>query len=309
MGITIRQMILLFKLAARLPLWLARGIGLALGWLVWAMSPRYRQLTRENWAQASQSGRLGPLVGRSPSRAARLLRQSIGHAGLIAAELPKIWCDPKSATRMRITGMDAVKEAIGRGHGVVILTPHLGAFELSARAFSHHLPITVLYRPARQAALRQLMERLRPMPRMATAPANSAGVRQLLRALRNGEAVGMLPDQVPSNGEGIWADFFGRPAYTMTLPIRLAQNTGAAIVWALAIRTQQGWHLDLSLWDVDLQSEGVTMDMLIDQMNKALEAQVARAPEQYLWAYNRYKTPRGASQPELQTTASTGAIS
>ena len=122
-------MILLFKLASRLPLWVARGIGLALGWLVWALSPRYRQLTRENWAQAYQSGRLGPMLQRSPSRAARLLRQSIGHAGLIAAELPQIWCDPKSATRMRITGMDAVKEAVGRGRGVVILTPHLSDLE------------------------------------------------------------------------------------------------------------------------------------------------------------------------------------
>lgn len=309
MGLTIRQMILLFKLASRLPLWVARGIGLALGWLVWALSPRYRQLTRENWAQAYQSGRLGPMLQRSPSRAARLLRQSIGHAGLIAAELPKIWCDPKSATRMRITGMDAVKEAVGRGRGVVILTPHLGAFELSARAFSHHLPITVLYRPARQASLRRLMETLRPMPRMATAPANSAGVRQLLRALRNGEAVGMLPDQVPSKGEGIWADFFGRPAYTMTLPLRLAQNTGAAIVWALAIRTQHGWHLDLSLWNVDLQSNDATLDGLTDQMNKALEAQIARAPEQYLWAYNRYKIPKGAGQPEPHNVALPGGLS
>lgn len=293
MALTIRQMILLFKLAAALPLWVARGIGLALGWLVWALSPRYRQLTRDNWARACESGRLGPLLQRSPARAARILRQSIGHAGLIAAELPKIWCDPASATRMRITGMDAVKEAIGRGRGVVILTPHLGAFELSARAFAQHLPITVLYRPARQAALRRLMEALRPLPQMATAPANSAGVRQLLRALRKGEAVGMLPDQVPSSGEGLWADFFGRPAYTMTLPIRLAQTTGAVIVWALAIRTQRGWHLDLSVWDVDLQNKGVSMEALIDQMNKALEIQIARAPEQYLWAYNRYKTPKG----------------
>jgi KDO2-lipid IV(A) lauroyltransferase len=113
---------------------------------------------------------------------------------------------------------------------------------------------------------------------------------------------------VPSKGEG-WADFFGRPAYTMTLPLRLAQNTGAAIVWALAIRTQHGWHLDLSLWNVDLQSNDATLDGLTDQMNKALEAQIARAPEQYLWAYNRYKIPKGAGQPEPHNVALPGGLS
>lgn len=288
-------MILVFKLAAVLPLWLARRIGVALGWLVWAMSPRYRELTRSNWAQACQSGGLGPLLTNSPSRAAAILRQSIGHAGLIAAELPAIWCDPQAAKRMRITGMESVTALMQQGRGIVILTPHLGAFELSPRAFAQHHPITVLYRPARQPAFRRLMERLRPMAGVSTAPATSSGVRQLLRALKNGGAIGMLPDQVPSQGEGEWASFFGRPAYTMTLPIRLAQSTGAAIVWALAIRTRNGWHLDLSVWDSGDDFARGPVQEAVRQMNRALEAQIARAPEQYLWAYNRYKTPKGAA--------------
>jgi len=299
-------MILLFKLIARLPLWLARSIGLALGWLIWVVSPQYRRLMRANFEQACRSGGLGPLLRESSSRAAGIRRQSIGQAGLIAAELPTIWCDPRSATRMRITGMPAVKAVLDQGRGIVILTPHLGAFELSARAFSHHVPITVLYRPARQAAFRRLMERLRPMPRMATAPATGAGVRQLLRALKEGQAVGMLPDQVPSHGEGVWANFFGRPAYTMTLPIRLAQNTGAAIVWALAIRTQKGWHLDLSLWDCGDNFASRPIETAVDQMNRALEAQIARAPEQYLWAYNRYKVPKGVAPPGPHGSPSVG---
>jgi Kdo2-lipid IVA lauroyltransferase/acyltransferase len=290
-------MILLFKLAAVLPLWLARRIGLALGWLVWVLSPRYRALTRSNWGYACRSGGLGEAIKMSPSRAAAMLRKSIGHAGLIAAELPAIWCDPNSAKRMRITGLEAVTAVLQRGRGVVILTPHLGAFELSPRAFAQHHPITVLYRPARQPAFRRLMERLRPMAGVSTAPATGAGVRQLLRALKNGEAIGMLPDQVPSQGEGEWADFFGRPAYTMTLPIRLAQSTGAAIVWALAIRTKNGWHLDFSVWDCGDDFAHRPIHVAVHEMNQALEAQIARAPDQYLWAYNRYKTPRGVAPP------------
>lgn len=285
-------MLLLFKLFARLPLWIARGFGYGLGWCIWMLSPKYRRMMRINFDRACASGRLGASMAPTSALARSVFRESIGQAGLIAAELPKIWCDPQAMGRMSVSGLDAVQTLIARGRGVVILTPHLGAFELSARVFSQHLPITVLYRPARQAAFRQLMETLRPLPAMATAPATAAGVRQLLRALRQGQAIGMLPDQVPGQGEGVWSTVFGHPAYTMTLPLRLVQATGAALVWGLAIRTRRGWHLDLQPWipAPDL-SHGVT-PQAVDEMNRALERQIARAPEQYLWAYNRYKTPR-----------------
>ena len=104
----------------------------------------------------------------------------------------------------------------------------------------------------------------------------------------------MLPDQVPSEGDGVWANFFGRPAYTMTLPIRLAQSTGAAMIWVLAVRTQEGWQLRLTPWSVadDLGTEAAAQ-----ALNQAIESQIAQAPEQYLWAYNRYKIPKGQQAP------------
>jgi Kdo2-lipid IVA lauroyltransferase/acyltransferase len=281
-------MIGLFKLAALLPLWLMRGIGLALGWLVWAASGKYRQVMRENWQTAVASGGLAL----DTRRERRLFRDAIGHAALIATELPKIWCDPKAIEKMSVSGLEQVKALASAGRPILFLTPHLGAFELSARKLSTYFPITVLYRPARQASLRRLMEALRPMPGLATAPANASGVRQLLRALRAGETVGMLPDQVPSQGDGVWADFFGKPAYTMTLPIRLAQATGAAMVWVLAVRTQSGWHLDLNVWNPGNDFSGASLEQAAQIMNQELMAQIARAPEQYLWAYNRYKLPR-----------------
>ena len=287
-------MLLLFKLFARLPLWIARGLGYAVGWFIWLVSPNYRQMMQVNFDRACASGRLGDAMAVNSAKARAVFRESIGQAGLIAAELPKIWCDPKAMRRMSISGLESVQDLIAQGRGVVILTPHLGAFELSARVFSQHLPITVLYRPARHASFRRLMETLRPLPSMATAPATASGVRQLLRALRQGQAIGMLPDQVPGQGEGVWSSVFGYPAYTMTLPLRLAQATGAALVWGLAIRTQTGWHLDLTPWSPHADLSVEIAQQAVDEMNGALEKQIARAPEQYLWAYNRYKTPRGA---------------
>ena len=284
-------MIALFKFASRLPLGLVRLFGWMLGWLIWFLSPRYRAMMRANWDLAVQSG----LLGLSSGEARRAFRAAIGHAGLIAAELPKIWCDPKVGEQMTLVGLHHLHEAIQRGKGVMIMTPHIGAFELTARVLAQHIPMTVLYRPAKQASFRRLMDALRPMPGLITAaPANASGVRQLVRALRKGEAIGMLPDQVPSEGDGVWASFFGRPAYTMTLATRLAQSTGAAMIWVPAVRTQKGWQLSLTPWTVaqDLDNQACA-----EALNRAIESQIAKAPEQYLWAYNRYKIPKGQQSP------------
>ena len=96
-----------------------------------------------------------------------------------------------------------------------LLTPHLGCFEICAQAYAERLaqygPITVLYRPAKQPWLREVMEATaRGARALATAPASLAGVRQMIRALRRGETVGLLPDQVPPSGQGVWAPFFGQ---------------------------------------------------------------------------------------------------
>lgn len=288
-------MTVVFKWFAFLPLWLARSLGLALGWLVWAASPRYRRMMRANWEQACASGGLGASMAPASPKAKAVLRDAIGHAGLIATELPKIWCDPQAMKQVQSVGFEKVQAIAASGKSIVCLTPHLGAFELSSRWYAQHLPITVLYRPSRHAGFRRLMESLRPMPNMATAPANAAGVRQLIRALRKGEAVGMLPDQVPSAGDGVWAAFFGKPAYTMTLPLRLAQASKAAIVWVLAVRTVDGWRIEFEPWDRTDALDQMSPQDAVAAMNAALESWIAKAPEQYLWAYNRYKVPRVAA--------------
>jgi KDO2-lipid IV(A) lauroyltransferase len=287
-------MILLFKILAHLPLSILRRVGAAGGWLIWASSARYRAMMNQAWHLACASGRLSL----APGELARLKRRSIGQAGLLVAELPKLWCDPQSAPQAETRGLDEVLQAAQAGRGVILLTPHLGAFELAARVFALHHPITVLYRPAKQRGLRRLMETLRPAPNLATAPANAAGVRRLLRALRQGQAIGMLPDQVPANGDGVWAPFFGRPAYTMVLPIRLAQTTKAPIFWVRAIRTTTGWTVEFESWAPDPGIEVGTIEQAVLAMNRALEAQILQAPEQYLWPYNRYKTPRGVLTSE-----------
>ena len=153
---------------------------------------------------------------------------------------------------MQWAGRALIEDALALGRGLVFLTPHMGSFEITAQAYAQRYgarrPITVMFRPARYRMLRELQESARARPALATAPASIGGVRQMMRALKRGEAVGLLPDQVPPQGMGVWADFFGAPAYTMTLAARLAQQSGAPIVlaWCERLPAGRGFHLRLS---------------------------------------------------------------
>jgi KDO2-lipid IV(A) lauroyltransferase len=126
------------------------------------------------------------------------------------------------------------------------------------------------------------------------------GVRMLMRALKGGQTAGILPDQVPSQGDGTWAGFFGRPAYTMTLPARLAATTGARIVFVLGERLPagRGYRLRLQPFDQPLSGD-VAADT--QKLNDALEALIRQCPSQYLWGYNRYKSPAGVPAPDAAT--------
>jgi Kdo2-lipid IVA lauroyltransferase/acyltransferase len=284
----------LFKLASFLPLPVLRGLGLVLGVIAWLGSARYRRDFNTQWSQAIHYwGQTRPHE-KAPNKAF-----AIAQAGLLFTELPKVWCRPESTMAMEVSGLDEMRTALAKGKGLIILTPHLGAFEMAARRFAREFPLTVLYRPARNQKIERLVQSFRSAEGVRPVPANGQGVRELMRALRRGEAVGLLPDQVPSEGEGLVADFFGRPAYTMTLPIRLAQVTGAPLAWATALRTPLGWSLRLELWEWEESQEKkigfseqlskIPLDQAVQLMNHKLQMRIMRAPAQYLWAYNRFK--------------------
>jgi KDO2-lipid IV(A) lauroyltransferase len=129
------------------------------------------------------------------------------------------------------------------------------------------------------------------------APANMQGVRQMVRALKRGEAIGMLPDQVPSVGEGVWAPFFGKPAYTMTLPAKLHQMTGATIVLVYSERLARGRGWTVHFFRFDDDPSGTTEERTA-RINAAIEKVILERPEQYFWGYDRYKKPKGAPSAE-----------
>jgi len=221
--------------------------------------------------------------------------QPIAEAGKLAMELPAIWFRPRlEVTRWvrRIEGLALIEAARAQGKGVVFLTAHLGCFEITARLAAEHFPITVLYRLPKQHYLQPLVERGRGGKNLHLAPANVRGVRELIAALKRGETIGILPDQVPSAGEGEWAEFFGRPAYTMTLAARLAERPNAVTLLAFGERLPRGRGYVVHVTPMPARHAD---ESLTRWLNRALEELIRTKPGQYLWGYNRYKPPRGGA--------------
>ncbi|MBM3392847.1 MAG: lysophospholipid acyltransferase family protein [Alphaproteobacteria bacterium] len=275
----------LFRLLGRCPLSLLHALGALLGWLTWLASPTYRRHLKENLALAY-----------SPAEAEAIRPAAVAHAGRGLLELPRVWMRPQAevvAMVTQVSGWELVEAAWQRGEGILFLTPHLGCFEITAQYYAAHAPITVLYRPPKQAWLKPIIETGRGGANLHLAPADLSGVRLLLRALKRHEAVGMLPDQVPGEGEGIWVPFFGRPAYTMTLAARLTETSHATVIMAYAERLPggAGFHLHLSAPETAIAG---SLAVRAAQLNRELEVLIRRCPQQYLWGYNRYKAPRGS---------------
>lgn len=280
----------LFRLMAQLPLGLLHLIGAFMGWLTYAASPSYRRRLRDHVAQAGL-----------PWAAAR---PAVAAAGRMVAELPWLWSRPAQqplGERVQWQGAEHLDAALATGRGLVMLTPHLGCFEIIAQAYAERWgavqPMTALYRPARQPWLRALMEAgARDRPGLLTAPATLAGVRQMIRALRAGGTIGLLPDQVPPEGLGVWAPFFGRPAYTMTLAGRLVQQTGADWLLLACERLPygRGYVIRVSPPPEPLPAADAGAEAAAGVINRAMEGLIRAQPGQYLWGYHRYKAPRGA---------------
>lgn len=275
---------LLIRLLTALPLPLLHAAGALLGWVVYAMSPTYRRQLRQNLSQAGY---------RDPATR----RAAIASAGKGLLELPAIWLRPRAEVLRwvrRIDGEALIEAARAEGLGIVFITPHQGCFEITAKVAAERFPITALYRPPKQRFMQALIEAGRAGPNLRLATPDYAGVRELLGALKRKEAVGVLPDQVPSEGEGEWVEFFGRPAYTMTLAGRLARRAGSVTLLAFGERLPRGRGYVVHLRPLPAALPG---ESDARRVNRALEALVRECPQQYLWGYNRYKQPRGAPPP------------
>lgn len=218
------------------------------------------------------------------------IKTNIAETGKAILETLAIWQWPQHKALQLVhecSDWHLVEVALKNGKGIIFLTPHLGCFEITSVYYASQHPITVLFRPPKKSWLSPMVDAGRMKGQVKLAPANTQGVRMLMQALKKGEAIGILPDQIPAAGEGEWAEFFGKPAYTMTLAGKLAEKTGATVIMAFGERLANGQGYKIHLTKVD----SIASPTLL---NQAIEQQIKQHPVQYLWRYNRYKMRRHA---------------
>jgi len=268
-----------------------------LGWLVY-------------WAPGRHSGRLrsnlfesGLCIPGADCR--RLLRSTIGESGKAIVELLPVWLRPYEKVLKLVkgtSGWEHIDAASAAGKGVILIAPHIGCFEIINLYYASLHPFTALYKPPRKPFLDRLMLAGRQRGQATLVPTDLSGVRALLAALKRHEAIGILPDQVATGGDGVWAPFFGRPAYTPTLVASLQRKTGSLLFMVAAERLSwgRGYHLHVTPLGEALPEEKAAAAARI---NQAVEGIVRRFPAQYLWSYNRYKRPGDAPDPDASMPA------
>jgi Kdo2-lipid IVA lauroyltransferase/acyltransferase len=281
---------LILKCFAKLPLPLIHSLGAALGWVITLCARKFSHRITDNLRQSG--------ICADETILKQTVQQNIKESGKALLETLAIWFRDYAQLKPWFngcTGWEQVEAGLASGKGLIFLTPHLGCFEITSLYYGQFQPMTVLFRQPRQTWLLPLITAGRQRGEITLAPANSQGVKQLLQALKRGEAIGMLPDQAPLTGEGEWAPFFGRPAYTMTLASKLAQKTGAQVLMAFGERLPngRGYHIHIR----HVPAGGIATPSLL---NAEIERSIAQCPAQYAWMYDRYKV-RGESRLKLES--------
>lgn len=232
-------------------------------------------------------------------------RDSLIHSTATMLELGFAWmADPHrvEASINAVHGRELLDGARAEGRGVIVLAPHFGNWEVLNFWLSSHFPFTAMYAPAKIAGLDPLIRRGRERMGASLVPTNSRGVASLLKALKRSEAIGILPDQSPSWGSGVFADFYHRPAYTATLLPKLVARTQAQVVTGVAVRLPAGKGFDIHFLAADERVYHNDEAISARGVNASVEAAIALDPVQYQWEYKRYgKTPQEEQkQPDHQ---------
>lgn len=281
---------LLIKLIGRLPLLLGRVLGTLCGKLLWLLQGRAAKVTVTNLK----------LCFPEQTDAER---QALAKASLIATtqtlfEAAQVWIKPHTWLEQKVVSVAneyVVDEAIAEGRGVMFLSPHLGNWEVTSPFICQRWGLTAMYAPSKNPALDKLVLDSREKAGSKLVPADIKGVMALIKALKKGGCIGMLPDQVPDASGGVFAPFYGQQALTMTLTHKLIERTNCTAVMVHAQRVKGGFEMVFEKPDPGIYSSDEQQSA--DALNRSVETCVSHCLEQYQWEYKRFrKQPEGAEK-------------
>lgn len=258
-------------------------LGSALGWLAWRTPNRFRFDSLRNLEVC--------LPELKAHEHQRLARTSLVETCRSIAETGIMWHWPvervHSLEREAINA-DLLKRGMAAGKGVVVLGPHLGNWEFLTHHLGRHYPVTALYRPPRIAQMDTLIRSARQRGGATLVPATRRGIREVLSTLTAGGLVGILPDQQPLRGHGVYAPLFHLPALTLTLVGALLRRTSALPIFAWAERGADGFDIHFREAPDGLDDPDDTVAAAA--LNRGIEACIRQCPEQYTWSYRRFRT-------------------
>lgn len=278
---------ILLTLLGALPLPVLHAFGFGIGTLLWWLPNSLKRNTLLHLQRC--------LPELSERERKCLARRSLVHSAKAVTEAPALWFAPQWRLRRWLNEAETqaqMRGLIAGGKGLILLSPHLGAWELAGLFCADNGTITSLYKPQKgtmDALI--LLGRSRNGARLV--PTSTGGVKSLLQALRQGEMVGILPDHDPPEHSGDFAPLFGIPAHTTTLVTKLAARSEVPVYFIYAERLSWGrgfrYHMLKAPEEISDQALGVAA------LNQGVEQVIRHLPEQYWWGYKRYRRqPQGA---------------
>lgn len=285
--------ILAMALVSLLPLRMAQALGKALGRRVYRQGERQKlyAVTRTNIDLCFPS-----LEG--DAREA-LIRESLEQTGCSIAEmgLSWFWSPERVLSKVRsVEGEELIAQELNAGRGILLIAPHLGNWEVMNLYLSQHYPVTAMYKPPKQKLLDKLILKRRARLGSRMAPADARGVRMVIKALRSGGLVGILPDQEPERSGGVYAPFYGEPALTMKLLPQLAAQTGVRVFCGYGKRLPDGAGFELRFSAADPAVGSKDQVAAAAAMNASIERCIDECPAQYQWEYKRFNTREDRSR-------------
>jgi heptosyltransferase II len=273
-------------IASALPVRVLFAIGSFLGWWAWLLLPHYRRLARRNLEIAFANEK-------SPPELRRVVRRNFQwlSANLICS-LKMVTMPLEKLTRyVEAENLDAVHAVLRAGRPVVLLLSHIGPWELAAQLVPHYAPYARIGSPY-QGLRNRYIDRDIGRRRSRTGSElfdRSEGFHKPIELLRSGGLLGIFADQ-HAGDHGVWTPFFGRLASTSALPGLLAKRTGATVM-AAAVHTEgpARWRI---VFTPRVDSPGDSVNAITAKGNEMLEQQIRRAPEDWFWVHNRWKTPK-----------------
>lgn len=274
---------LLYLMPAGMPYWLSeKGAGLLM-----RLSPVKRHTAERNLERCYPD--------MDPAERARMLRASFQHYLCSILESGHNWYRTPEKLGSYCDGIvnrDLFEAARASGKGLLVLAPHFGAWEFLGVHLQEIGDVAILYKPPSNPGLDKALQERRRRGGGTLIPASMTGLLQLYTHLQSGKAAGVLPDQQPPAGKGLFVPFFGIPALTSDLVPRLAKRADCNVFAAVCERFRGGRFL-VHLVPADPEIFSDDLVTALTAMNRTIETCIAIDPDQYLWSYRRFK-----SQPE-----------